>query len=201
MASEVEIANLALAHLGDEATVASIDPPEGSPQAEHCARFYPIARDKLLEMHAWSFATRRVNLAPLDVDTWSWQFAYAKPTSCLRMLAVLPYQAGSDDQTQAYEIETTVDGSPIILTNTELATARFIARVNDTTRFPPMFVDALARLLASYLAGPVVKGEAGRKASMDQLSAFNLAVGQAMVSDANQRDNKPEHTPSWIGVR
>ena len=40
MASEVEICNLALARLGDAATVVSIDPPEGSAQAEHCAMFY-----------------------------------------------------------------------------------------------------------------------------------------------------------------
>ena len=59
MASEVDICNLALSHLGDTATIASLDPPEGSAQAEHCARFYPIARDSLLEMHAWGFATSR----------------------------------------------------------------------------------------------------------------------------------------------
>ena len=63
MASEVEICNLALSHLGDTATVASSDPPEGSAQAEHCARFYPIARDALLEMQNWKFATRRATLA------------------------------------------------------------------------------------------------------------------------------------------
>ena len=50
MASEVDICNLALGHLGDNATVASLNPPEGSVQAQHCARFYPIARDALLEM-------------------------------------------------------------------------------------------------------------------------------------------------------
>ena len=48
MPSEVDICNLALGHLGDSATVATIDPPEGSAQAEHCARFYPIARDARL---------------------------------------------------------------------------------------------------------------------------------------------------------
>ena len=53
MASEIAICNLALSHLGDAANIASIDPPEGSAQAEHCATFYPIARDSLLEMHDW----------------------------------------------------------------------------------------------------------------------------------------------------
>ena len=51
MASVVDICNQALSHLGDSATVASIDPPEGSAQAEHCARFYPAALAALLEMH------------------------------------------------------------------------------------------------------------------------------------------------------
>ena len=45
MASVADICNMALGHLGDSATVASIDPPEGSAQAEHCARFYPMVRD------------------------------------------------------------------------------------------------------------------------------------------------------------
>lgn len=201
MASEVEIANLALSHLGDEATIASLDPPEGSPQAEHCARFYPIARDTLLEMHPWSFATRRVSLAELTVESWAWEFAYAYPASCVKILSVLPREASSDDQTQPYETETTGDGTPIILTNTEQATCRYVARVTDSARFPPLFVDALSRLLASYVAGTLIKGDAGHKASMDQLNAFNLSASRAMVSDANQRDMKPEHRPSWIGAR
>ena len=56
MASVVDICNLALAHIGDDATVSSIDPPEGSAQAEHCKRFYAIARDTMLQMHNWNFA-------------------------------------------------------------------------------------------------------------------------------------------------
>ena len=59
MASDVDICNLALSFLGDDANVSSISPPEGSQQSEHCARFYPIARDGLLQMHNWNWASRR----------------------------------------------------------------------------------------------------------------------------------------------
>ena len=72
MASPVDICNTALAYLGDVANVVSIDPAEGSAQAEHCARFYPLARDALLEMHDWGFATRRVALAGLANPTTQW---------------------------------------------------------------------------------------------------------------------------------
>ncbi len=201
MASEVDICNLALAHLGDNATVASIDPPEGSAQAEHCARFYPVARDSLLEMHAWKFATRRVLLAQLTTDTWNWSFAYAEPTGVLKLLAVLPASAASDADTQEYEAETDGNGTPIILTDQEGASLRYIAHVTDTTVFSPLFVDALAWLLASYLAGPVLKGDAGAAMAKACLQSFMLALSNAKTSDANQRKVRPEHKPDWIAGR
>ena len=201
MASEVDICNLALARLGDNATVASIDPPEGSAQAEHCARFYAVARDSLLEMHAWKFATRRVQLANLTVPSWDWSFAYAEPTGTLKLLGVLSATASNDDETQPYEAESDATGAAIILTNQESASLRFVARVTDTTKFSPLFVDALAWLLASYLAGPVLKGDAGAAMAKTCLQSFMLAFSNAKVSDANQRKVRPEHTPAWIAGR
>ena len=201
MASEVDICNLALARLGDNATVASIDPPEGSAQAEHCARFYAVARDSLLEMHAWKFATRRVLLAKLTVESWDWAFAYAEPTGALKLLGVLSATASNDDETQPYEAESDATGAAIILTNQESASLRFVARVTDTTKFSPLFVDALAWLLASYLAGPVLKGDAGAAMAKTCLQSFMLAFSNAKVSDANQRKVRPEHTPAWIAGR
>ena len=201
MASEVDICNLALARLGDNATVASIDPPEGSAQAEHCARFYAVARDSLLEMHAWKFATRRVQLAKLTVPSWDWSFAYAEPTGALKLLGVLSAAASNDDETQPYEAESDANGAAIILTNQEDASLRFVARVTDTAVFSPLFVDALAWLLASYLAGPVLKGDAGAAKAKTRLQSFMLAFSNAKVSDANQRKVRPEHTPAWIAGR
>lgn len=201
MASEVDICNLALARLGDNATVASIDPPEGSAQAEHCAQFFAVARDSLLEMHPWKFATRRVLLAKLTVPSWDWSHAYAEPTEALKLLAVLPASASSDADTQEYEAETDASGTAIILTNQDDASLRFIARVTDTTKFSPLFVDALAWLLASYLAGPVLKGDAGAAMAKACLQSFMLAFSNAKTSDANQRKVRPEHTPDWIAGR
>ena len=76
--------------------MASIDPPEGSAQAEQCARFYSIARDTLLELHDWRFSIKRVLLAlSADSDTWEWAYAYAVPSNYLRLLKILPALAGS----------------------------------------------------------------------------------------------------------
>lgn len=201
MSSDVDICNLALANLGDEATVSSIDPPEGSAQAEHCARFYPIARDALLEMHSWKFATRRTTLAALATDTWNWQYAYAEPADALRILAVLPVTAASDDESQDFETESGPAGESVIYTNQDTASARYTVRVTDTTKFSPLFVDCLARLLSSYLAGPLLKGDAGIAEAKSQLAIFRADLAEARASDANQRKGEPTHTPAWIGGR
>lgn len=201
MSSAVDICNLALAHLGDEATVSSIDPPEGSAQAEHCQRWYPVARDTLLEMHDWRFATKRVLLALTTSDTFEWGYAYALPSNMLRALKVLPETGKATDDTEDFDQQLDADDAQIILTNCEDASLMYTLRVTDTTRFPPLFVEALAWLLASYLAGPLVKGDSGVKMSQACLQHFGAFYARATASDANQRQIEPTHTPAWIGNR
>ena len=201
MASVVDICNLALARLGDNATVSSISPPEGSAQADHCARFYPIALDSLLEMHAWKFAIRRTLLAQLVTDAWGWSFAYAMPSGVLKVIGVLPGSGSSDGAAQPYEIEAGEGGGMVILTNQEDASLRYVAHVTDTTTFSPLFIDALAWLLAAYLAGPLIKGDAGAAMARACLQSFQVVLSGAKVSDANQRKIDLDHQPTWIAGR
>lgn len=201
MASEVDIANLALSRLGDSATVASLDPPEGSAQAEHCARFYPIARDSLLEMHNWKFATRRATLARLDTESWDWGCAYAEPSGAIKLLSVLPLTASSYAKGEEFEAMGDTDGAALILTNLEQASIKYIAHVTDTTKFSPLFVDALAWLLASHMAGPILKGDVGMKAAQQCLGAFNLVYGRAIESDANQQRRSLQQSVDWMEGR
>lgn len=204
MPSVVAICNTALSRLGDSATVASIDPPEGSAQAEHCATFYPIARDTLLESHVWSFATRRADLALLTSPSWNWRFAYAKPANCLKVVSVLgPHECAAADSAD-YQTESTDTGTPIILTNLQDATIRYISRVEDSTKFPPLFTDALSWLLASYLAGPLIKGETGLTAGRAAYATHLQQLAAAKVSDANQQHGDPrsyEGRTPWIEAR
>ena len=240
--NEVDICNLALGHLGDTATVASIRPPESSVQAQLCARFYPVARNALLEMGSWGFATRRVKLAPVtnpaltiaqmvdpNADTGTWQYAYALPAAVVNVLAVLPAQAVDDYEAkfgpadkdffppypqgylpvpgsptytpQPFALEAQDDGTQIILTNACDAVLRFTTVVTDTTKFSPLFTVALSWLLASMLAGPLLKGDAGEAAGERCLTMFKSFEGQAEASDANQRRTHLEPAVSWIRGR
>lgn len=193
MSSEVDICNLALSHLGDVAEVIAITPPDGTAQASHCARFYPIARDQLLELFPWTFATKRVALAevanPADGD---WAYAYALPSTCIRPVSVVTASGvqsfeAIDPGAHPYLVETNADGEPILLTNVQATTLRYIDRVTDTTKFTPAFVSTLARLLASMLAGPILKGEAGMVAQEAHRQAFEKELEHAAKSSSGNR--------------
>ena len=201
MASIVDHCNNALGYLGDDATVASIDPPEGSPQAEHCAKFYPIARDEALEAHAWGFATARAALAALDNSVDGWGYVYAAPSDMLKPQAVLPYGWTRDTDPAEFTTEISDDGQLLILTDVPSATLRYTRRITDTAKFSPLFRSALDWLLASKLAGPLIKGDAGRQATMDCFKQFLFWVGKAGESDANAQYVKAPATPSWIEAR
>lgn len=207
MSSVVDICNLALAHLGDVAQVASITPPDGSAQSAHCARFYPIARDEVLEAHAWHFATTRAVLADTTAvysPPGDWLYSYALPSMFLRALAVLPEAAADDADGAPYQIEVIEDGTTKVLyTNVPVATLRYVRGVTDPTRFSPMFVSALSRLLASYLAGPIIKGQRGTAVAKDQLQLYRATLGMAEASDANSQRTRvyADHRPSWTTDR
>lgn len=202
MSSEVDICNLALGYLGDDATVASIDPPEGSAQADHCARFYPIARDEALDAHRWTFNTRRAPLALLtEAAPSAWRYAYAIPADTLDLFAVLAPDASDDSPLQAFITEVDAVGATVIYTNQENAVARYAARVTDPTKFSPTFVRALTMLLASMLAGPVLKGESGIKAALLWQDRADKALGKAAAGDANQQHQQVEAAPAWVANR
>jgi hypothetical protein len=221
LASEVDICNLALAHLGDRATVSSISPPEGSAQAEHCARFYTVARDLVLEAHEWGFATKRANLALLtDTPPPGFQFVYQLPSDCRNIIDLIDPNAPTfypidescghwqDDAftmpAVAYELEARTDGVSVIYTSLENAMIRYVASVTDTTKFSAQVVDAIAWLLAAYLAGPVVKGDTGAAMASSCMKAYTLSLSKATANDANNRRrsiSQSQRPAPWIQNR
>lgn len=201
MSSEVDICNVALAHLGDSGTVASISPPEGSAQAEHCARFYPIARDAMLEIHTWDFITRRLALTLLTATNDQWLYVYSTPNKMLRAIAVIDPDAENDDDPQPFALETLSTGEKVICTNMEDAVLRYTQSITDSTKFSPAFTMALTWLLASMLAGPVIKGDVGAAEGKRCYQMFQGHLSAAVGSDSVQRHGMPTHTAPWISGR
>lgn len=208
MASPVDICNMALAYLGDKATVSSIDPPEGSAQAGQCATFFPIALDMALEARRWGFNTVRSTNNPIMQNPQpNWLYAYAVPDNCLKILKVIPAQFAAawwsitdDSFRYTREIEE-LTGQDVILTNVVNAVIVYQIRITDTSRLPAQFIDAVAWLLASKIAGPIVKGDAGRKAAQSAMQAYMQAVSVAALLDAQQSKPNTRRVPDSIRAR
>mgnify|MGYP006921731695 CR=1 FL=1 len=197
MASEVDICNLALTHFGQGASIDAIDPPDGSAEADYCARFYPIARDEMLERQVFTFSTKRATLAELTNDRPDWQHRYALPADCLKPRAVLPATYSRFDSleelitsTGAFEWEA---GS--IYTDEADAVLVYTFRLTDTTKFSPLFVTSASYILAGYLAGPIAKDPTGRtQLALRQLGDRYLTM--AAASNANATRNRTAYVPT-----
>lgn len=210
MASVVQICNMALSHIGSDARVTSISPPDGSVEAGHCATFYDQARTELLEPGSWSFSLARARLPQVTNASDVWAYAYAKPSNCLRPLRILrPSPAmtvftedlitlQADDRNSAdFDIE-----GEVLYSNEPDAVLVFVQDVTDTTRFTPSFTGALSFALAAYLAGPIVKGNEGAKLAdaMRQRAMSAADMAAAASANASSAEN-PQHATSIVAAR
>ena len=222
MATEVDICNLALAHLGDDATIASLNPPEGSAQAEKAARFYPIARNSLLEMHTWNFAAKRGNIALTTNSLDQWDYAYVAPADMMSPVAIISPTAQNDYATRMSAGDTpggitsnyaptivagqytpqqfAVEGD-LIYTNQENAMLRYQAFITDPSLFSPLFVITLSWHLASMMAGPVIKGDQGAAEAKRCTQMMANYLTSAKQSDNLHRDITVEHIVPWTSGR
>ena len=222
MATEVDICNLALAHLGDDATIATLSPPEGSAQAEKAARFYPIARNTLLQMHTWNFAAKRGNLALTTNTLDQWDYAYVAPADMMSPISIISPTAQNDYATRMSAGDTpggiTSNYAPTIVagqytpqqfaiegtyiyTNQENAMLRYQAFITDPSTFTPLFVITLSWHLASMLAGPIIKGDQGIAEAKRSTEMMQGYLASAKQSDNLQRDITIEHIVPWTSGR
>ena len=212
MASVIDICNIALSRLGDEANISNIDPPEGGDHAEQCARWYPLSRDKALAAFPWTFATRTVALAPLATKPIGHDYAFKIPNGCLKVIdafdptlvsvpkydrSVYDYAQKASDFEWSIEL---VDGTRCVVTDAETVAIRYVMQQTDTTMYPPSFTDALCWLLASDLAGPCHTGATGIQLAEKCYQAYQTALEFAKQEDCRQQNMIFEVRPRMQGT-
>lgn len=202
MATEVDICNAALSLLGNAGDVTSINPAEGGRFAERCAREYPISRNLVLESYDWSFATRRAALALTKRDCNGWLYEYAKPANAVKIIAVLPDQDKYYEHPQSFILETDADtDQERILTDQENAYCRYTFYCTNTNRFTEKFSQCVTLMLASRLAGNIIKGTSGMKVAEALLKRYESALLEAKHEDMMQRRKDLDTRASWLKFR
>lgn len=202
MATKADICNLALSLLGDSATVTAVNSPDGSPQAGHCNRWYPIALRELIEEYDWSFLITRRSPNALNLDKEDmlpWRYAFSVPSDCARIISLEAYRWG---RRHFLEYETTYNpnnASRMVFCNEEEPVMRYVVYNENPSIYPAYFINALAPLLASMLVGPLKQADASVSEAGSLLQLYQNALSKAKTTDAkngrrgHQRPRVPPH--------
>ena len=196
MASTISICNLALGHLGADRIDAL---SEASSEARACNRFYGQTLDALLAAGPpWRFARHATVLAEVTATAGAslgrWAHAYALPVDLMRVRALRPSDGPlSAEGSYPYELSGDrlhADVAPAVL--------HYIRRVDDASKFPPLFVEALSWHLAARLAMPLTRDAGQRQAAFQMALQTQAAAGAA---DANDEPAKTSFVSDYERAR
>ena len=196
MASKVQIAKLALQHIGDRYDISDIE--EDGVEAEQVNLVYDDTRRELLRRYPWRFAKKYTCPATLVVTVpGQWDYAYAYPTDAVKIRGITNI-ADRKAPILDYEPALLADDTRVLLTDEQDAEFIYTSDVTDTTRFDPEFTMAFSLLLAERVA-MALTGSLDIKSLLAQ--EVVRAIGGAADSDASEGENRDPPEASWILAR
>ena len=199
---------------------------DASPAAGACARWYDFARKRVLEKGQWDFAVKIIPLSLLlDQNTLTvaqviypgWRYVYARPTECLRALAVTTnfglrvnpflafwWRAGAMDCSagswgpftppwrqvldQGVANPNNPGAATNILTDQDSAYLAYVADVTNVNLWNQAMFEAVAWNLSAPIAGPV-KASEGKKQLAVKMA--DLSINNAIAIDLSQKQPDP----------
>lgn len=202
MASKVEIMNMALVILGEQ-RIAS--PTEDVKAARELSAVWDISRRALLRAYRWGFAMKRVALAAsATAPAFQFDYQYQLPADFVRLDSVGDYFVGAsltDYRTtdeSAFALANTTSGTVIETSIAPPLNVRYVADIETTTFFDPLFTFALAAQLAVDVAITLTNSSGKLTAAGN---ARGAAIGAAVMANAIERAPVPSPDDSWILAR
>jgi hypothetical protein len=98
----------------------------------------------------------------------------------------------------SFQAEVSDDGTQRIYTDLEDAQIRYTKFVSDPNKWTPQFQYAFTWMMASLLAGSIVKGDAGMKLGTDCLNKALAFINAAAADASTRREVRPSHVPPWF---
>ena len=194
-----QICSMAMSLLKRNA-VASLD--DTTVEASACNVWYPILRDQLLELYAWTFAVKRVQLQQAAASpVYQYCYEYPLPADCLMPLEARAGIVGMDNTdpvTIEQEFTWIVEGGSII-TDAEVVFLKYSARLDESGMFTPSFSLSLAYRIAGTLAYSMTGND---KLAAMLLSASDSEARRAEARDARKGTEEPfPQQDSWVANR
>lgn len=175
--SKTMIINKALI-LAGAAPVTDID--DGSNSADILSRLYEIALKSVLSECKWNFATKRYSLPTNSTATLSFYdvgqtIIYDRPTDIVKIF-------GTNDDSAKWREE----GDYIVSDMSGLC-LRYVYFIEDVTKFPIFFVEALVDKLASDIAYMVVNSATLAEGLLKKYKDISLPRARSMNSQIGEQ--------------
>ena len=207
MNSATDIANFALAQLGEDTLIDNLDTDQSKPARVMRRNYYTLLRT-LLESTNWFWATSFQKLTLQSIyPVPEWPFCYNRPNNCVRMTRIwnwghtdtlendikyLPVNNGTQrvilsefgptailQGTPWQPIQPTL---PLQGNMWPIPVAQFIGYTDNVSLMPEMFKEAFGFILAAYGA-PSLPG-----IGQENLREQNLKIGNGMLTQAIAND-------------
>jgi hypothetical protein len=201
MATDTQIANLALLHMNVSNRIANLQ-AERSIEADAIRTAFDSDRDDVLRDFPWPFATAYATLGLVSADSTrynnDWFYAYRYPANCLNVRRIVtsagrqetnpsPFKIGRDDQGK---LIFTDQASPVVVEYTHAVT--------DPQEFDSIFATALGWKLASS-CGPALS----RVENIERraLGMYSMEISRAQARALNEGQDPPAPEAEWIRGR
>ena len=203
MTSEVEICNLALDRIGGS-EIQSLE--DNTPEARLCQRVYPRIRDRMLQVHPWKFATKRVKLVKTsNTPAHTFTTEFQLPTDYLKMILFNDFFVGrfiffsgsATDNFFGADLLFKREGDKI-LTNDDVANLIYVFRETSTGNFDDTFVEVLADRLAWRMAYPLTQS---RTLTKDLRDEYNQNMQEATAVNSQEDIEEVFENSTYLDAR
>ena len=199
MTTESDLVNRAYAQIGESVVLSSLS--EDSVEARNGKVAYERARDYLINSFSWSFCKKRIVPALMESEIPQYAYCYALPADFISIIALFPYGANADFQSNTtynhtrqitqsipliedYVIEPHSQATRAIYTNALNPTLYYTASITDPNLFSEHLKEAIVYTVADYLLAVTIGGSNVLNQSVALKKMAELEKAQAF--DANQ---------------
>lgn len=185
MPSKTEIANRALAKIGDS-RVSNIE-TDSTERAEVINEMWDQVRDALLQSYPWNFALKLTNIAADGTDPdWGYDKRYLLPSDFLHLLSI------KDDP------DYKIIGNYIHTDTAAPLYIKYVKRVTDTGEFEPLFAEALAAHLAVEICEALTQSNTKKQLLLQERERV---IANAYAVDAIQDPPQELSDDEWLKAR
>ena len=185
LASEVNVANLALTDLGADRIIA-LD--EDSENARKVNAIFALVRDAELRSHPWNFAIERINFnQTINTPAFGFTSEFQIPGRVLRILS---------SENRNYD-EWVREGDKVLIDDTSFK-ARCITRIEDPTIWDEQFVVCFAGRLSAELAYSITDS---RTLAADKWEIYKQKKTLATGVDAQEGTPLELLADEWLDSR